>query len=146
MNVSMKGFFLPLALFAFFLPATRAADSSEVTIVRAQLAAFNHHDPAALAALLAPTVKWLSLDGDKLSVDGDGRVWLAGYFKSLPDVRSEMFDITQTGVFVSYRERASWTAKDGKPRAQQALAVYEMRDGLIVRVWYFPAVREPAAK
>ena len=73
-------------------------------------------------------------------------MWLAGYFKSLPDVRSEMFDITQTGVFVSYRERASWTAKDGKPRAQQALAVYEMRDGLIVRVWYFPAVREPAAK
>src|SRR4051812_4293545 len=126
----------------------RAADSPEVAIVRAQVAAFNQHDPAALAALLAEKIKWFSLDGDKLSIDGDGReairTWLVGYFKSLPDVRSEMSDVTQNGAFVSYRERASWTTKDGKSRAQQSLAVYEVHDGLITHAWYFPAVRESA--
>lgn len=122
----------------------------EIGIVRAQVAAFNQHDPDALVALLAPTVKWLSLDGEKVSVDGDGRealrTWLTGYFKNYPDVKSEMFDVAQNGPFVIYRERASWTAKDGAKRAQQSLATYEVRDGLIARVWYFPAVREPATK
>lgn len=146
----MKPLLLVLAFVLGPLAALRAADSPEIAVVRAQVAAFNRHDGDALAALLAPEVKWLSVDGDKLSVEGDGReamrTWLIGYFKSFPDVHSEMADLTQTGAFVSYRERASWTAKDGKPRAQQAIAVYEVRDGLIVRVWYFPAVREPAAK
>lgn len=142
--------FLLLALAMAPFVTVRAADTPEVAVVRAQVAEFNEHAPEALAALLAPAVKWFSLDGDKLSVEGDGReairTWLAGYFKSLPDVRSEMADITQTGAFVTYRERATWTARDGKRRAQQALAVYEVRDKLIVRVWYFPVVREPSAE
>jgi hypothetical protein len=126
------------------------ATSPEIATVRAQVAAFNQHDPDAVAALLSPTVKWFSLDGDKLGVDGDGReairTWLTGYFKNLPDVKSDMLDVSQLGPFVSYRERASWTAKDGTKRSQQALATYEVRDGLIVRVWYFPVVKDPPAK
>jgi len=146
----MKKFLRLLALVPAWCVVARAADSPEMAVVRAQVAAFNHHEADAVAALLAPAVKWFALDRDQLSVEGDGRdairTWLAGYFKSFPDVRSEMADVTQAGAFVSYRERTNWTAKDGQPRAQQALAVYEVHDGLIARVWYFPAVREPAAK
>ena len=80
--------------------------------------------------------------------EGDGRealhTWLAGYFKSLPDVRSEFLSLEQTGPYLAVRERASWTAKDGTRRSQQAHGVYEVRDGLIARAWYFPSVRDPA--
>ena len=91
--------------------------------------------------------------GRHQSVDGDGRAaiekWLAGYFKSLPDVRAEISDVTQTGPHVSFRERASWTAKDGTKRALNSVGIYEVHDGKIKRAWYFPAARDatpPATK
>ncbi|MEY2882023.1 MAG: hypothetical protein RLZZ15_4403 [Verrucomicrobiota bacterium] len=135
--------------FAPFAHGTTAyLTTPEAITLRAYLDAYNRHEPDAVAALLAPAVKWFSLDADKLSVDGEGRdavrTWLTGYFKSLPDVRSEFLSIEQTGAFLAVRERASWTAKDGKPRSQQAHAIYEIREAQIVRAWYFPSVRDPA--
>jgi len=121
----------------------------EAVVLRAYLDAFNRHEPDAVAALLSPRVKWYSLDADKLVTDGDGRealrTWLIGYFKSLSDVRSDFLTIEQTGAFLSVRERASWTAKDGSRLSQQSHAVFEIRDGLIERVWYFPSMRDPVA-
>jgi hypothetical protein len=120
----------------------------EAVTLRAYFDAYNRHEPDAVAALLSPKVKWFSLDADKLSTDGDGRealrTWLTSYFKSLPDTRSDALSIDQNGAFLSLRERASWTAKDGAKRSQQSHSVYEIRDGLIERVWYFPAVKDPA--
>ena len=52
--------------------------------------------------------------------------------------------LTQTGAHVSFRERVTWTAKDGTRRVQSALGVYEVRDGKIKRAWYFPSTRETA--
>ena len=45
------------------------------------------------------------------------------------------------GPYVAIRERVSWTAKSGR-RTQTALGVYEVRDGRVRRVWYYPAVRD----
>jgi hypothetical protein len=124
----------------------------EVAVVRAALAAYNTHEAAAVAAHYAGDIKWFGVAGDKQSLEGEGRAaveqWLAGYFKSVPDVRAEISDVTQTGSHVSFRERVTWTAKDGTRRVQSALGIYEVRDGKIARAWYFPAVREagPPAK
>jgi hypothetical protein len=120
----------------------------EAVVLRAYLDAFNRHDPAAVAATLSPAVKWFSLSSDQLSTDGEGRdavhTWLTGYFKSFPDVRSELSDLSQNGPYLSFRERATWTAKDGTRRSQQSLATAEIRENLLVRIWYFPAVKDPA--
>ena len=120
----------------------------EAIALRAYLDAYNRHEVDAVAALLSPKVKWYSLDADKLNTDGDGRealrTWLTGYFKSLPDARSDFLTIEQVGAFLSVRERASWTAKDGTKLSQQSHSVYEVRDGLIERVWYFPSVKDTA--
>ena len=122
----------------------------EAIALRAYMDAYNRHEPDAVASLLTPTVKWFALDAEKLSVEGDGReamrAWLKRYFTSLPDVRSEFLSIEQAGAFLAVRERASWTAKDGTRRSQQGHGVYEIRDGLIARVWYFPAVPEPPGR
>jgi hypothetical protein len=121
--------------------------SPEAVLLRAYLDAFNRHDPAAVAATLSPTVKWFAVDGDKLAVDGEGRdavqQWLTGYFKKYSDVRSEISDLAQTGPYLSFRERATWTAQDGTRRSQQSLATAEIRDGLLARIWYFPSVKDP---
>ena len=42
-------------------------------------------------------------------------------------------------VTVSVRERASWKSKSGEDRSQNAFAIYEVADGLIRRVWYYPS-------
>ena len=142
-------FKVQIDVFSPFAHGTTAwLTTPEAVVLRAYLDAYNRHEPDRVAAFLAAKVKWLSIDGDKLATDGDGRealrTWLAGYFKSLPDVRSDFLSIEQAGAFLSVRERASWTAKDGTSRSQQGHGVYEIRDGLIERVWYFPSVRDPA--
>ena len=143
-------FKVQIDVFSPFAHGTTAwLTSPEAVVLRAYLDAFNRHEPDAVAALLSPEVKWRSLDGDKLVTEGDGRealrTWLAGYFKSLPDVRSDFLTIEQTGAFLYVRERASWTAKDGARQSQQSHAVYEIRNDLIQRAWYFPSVRDAAA-
>jgi hypothetical protein len=124
-----------------------AANSPEIDVVRKQLEAFNRHSADEVVACYAENIKWLTVEGDKVSTEGDGResirTWLTGYFKSLPSVKSELLDINQTGPHVVFRERASWTAKDGTPRSQTAIGVFEVRDGLVQRAWYYPAHRTP---
>lgn len=119
----------------------------EAMLLRAYLDAFNRHEAEAVAAFCADNFKWFSVDGDKTSVDADGRAplrdWLVGYFKSLPTVRSEFLSVDQAGPFLTVRERASWDNKEGKRVSQQGFGLYEIRDGLIQRVWYFPAVKDP---
>ena len=69
---------------------------------------------------------------------GTGFAW-TGYFNALPSARATLESSMVSGSYVTARERASWKTKDGTERSQAALAVYEIRDGLIARVWYYPA-------
>ena len=148
--VSSGVFKARIDVFSPFAHGTTAwLTTPEAVVLRAYLDAYNRHEPDAVAALLSPKVKWYSLEGDKLGTDGDGRealrAWLVGAFKSRPDVRSDFLSIEQTGAFLSVRERARWTTADGTSRSQQSHGVYEIRDGLIERAWYFPALLDPPA-
>ncbi len=111
-------------------------------VVRKFAAAFNNHDVAAMTALVADDAQWLSVDGDKLSVETSGKsalaTWLTGYFKSCPSCHSEFEAVLVAGRFVTVHERAVWESNSG-PKMQRSLSVYEVRDGLIRRVWYYPA-------
>lgn len=129
--------------YPIFHGSTSAPPGPPADALRGLLAAFNKRDAAGVAATLAPDVKWFSVGGKENSLEGDGREalqkWLEGYFKSLPDVKSEIFDLSVSGPRVMFRERVSWTAKDGSKRAQESLGVCEVKDGLIAKAWYFPA-------
>lgn len=121
------------------------ADSTAVRperLVRELLAAFNAHDPARMIALCADDVRWMSVDGDKISIETTGTKQLAesmaGYFKKLPSARSKLGRVTVSGGFVTAVERASWVSK-GVTRAQCSVSVYEIRENKIRNVWYFPA-------
>lgn len=124
-----------------------APTTIEASTLRSYLDAFNRHDPEAVTALLSPNVKWFSVDSDKLNPEAESRdairTWLTGYFKAQPDVRAEFLSLEQTGTLLAVRERVTWTAPDRSARSQQSHAVFEIRQGLIHRVWYFPAARQP---
>jgi ketosteroid isomerase-like protein len=124
----------------------KSADTPQAGVLHAYLDAFNRHDAAGAAALLGPRIKWMTVDTDKLTVEGQGRdavrSWLESYFKAEPDVRAEFLSLEQTGILLAVRQRVTWTA-NGKSRTEQSHAIYEVRDGLVTNVWYFPAVREP---
>ena len=53
------------------------------------------------------------------------------YFASRPSARSTIAAAIDGPVYVSFREQIVG--------GQSSLAVYEVRGGLIKRVWYFPA-------
>jgi len=124
----------------------------EAVLLRAYLDAFNRHESDTVAAFCAENFKWYSVEGDKTAVDVEGRTplrdWLVGYFKSFPTVRSEFLAVEQTGPFLTVRERASWDNREGQRVSQQAFGIYEIRDGLIQRTWYYPAAKDapPAGK
>jgi uncharacterized protein YciI len=130
----------------FMHGSTNYLTTPEAVVLRAYYDAFNLRDAAATAALCAEDVRWFTVDGDKVAPEASGRgalqEWLAGYFKSLPTVRSEVLSLEQAGAHLTVRERVSWDNAAGRRVSQQALGVYEVRDGLIRRVWYFPSVKD----
>ncbi len=130
-----------IALLAFALAASACAQSPEEVVER-YMAAYNAHDVDAMLELVDPGVQWLSVDGDRISVETEGAKALAeamrGYFEAAPSTRSSIESMMVSGKRVSVRERAHWESS-GQSRSQVALAVYEIADGRIVRVWYFSA-------
>lgn len=108
------------------------------------MSAYNAHDIPAMLALVHPDVQWLSVEGDSVSVQTDGAEALAeslqGYFQSIPSSRSTVESMMEAGRFVTVWERAHWE-RGGKPASQSSLAVYEIADGRIVRIWYYPAMK-----
>jgi len=143
---------LPLLLAAACLglvPAVHQEASPEepagVQAVRAFVEAFNERDLDGLLALAHEEIEWASVSGTEVAVETRGRLELAAglesYFEGCPTCRSELLWIEAAGTRVATHERASWTTTAG-PKAQSSLAVYELEEGAIRRVYYYPAEAE----
>ena len=138
---------LALAAGACSQPPDPAGDdeaTSPLAVVQGQIDAFNRQNAEDMLAWVAPAVEWINVQGGTTSVEVRSREalrdYMATYFEALPTARSTIEDAVVTGEFVAVRERASWTSADGEERSQASLAVYQVRDGLIQRVWYYPIV------
>lgn len=116
--------------------------SSELRTVEDFISAFNAHDSRAMAAFVAEDVDWLSIDGDKIAMESRGKSALIAsmdaYFRSCPSCKSALLGTISTPGRISAVEVVSWEGKRG-PESQRAISVYEFSDGLIQRVYYFPA-------
>jgi len=120
---------------------TPTARNAETT-VRAFVTAFNARDLDAMLTLTAEDIAWLSVNGAALRVETSGRAALREsmriYFEACASCRSEIEKIEAMGSRAAVLERATWETDKGK-RSQRSLAIYEFRDGLIQRVYYFAA-------
>ncbi|MXY30954.1 MAG: nuclear transport factor 2 family protein [Gammaproteobacteria bacterium] len=128
-------------------PPEAESDAEEVgplAVVQGHVDAFNRHDAEDLLSWVSPAVEWVNVQGSITSVEVRGREmlrdYMATYFEAQPTVQSEIEEAVVTGDYVAVRERASWTTPDGEERSQASLGVYNVRDGLIQRVWYYPVV------
>lgn len=130
---------LPLVL---LMVSSLAWGQSPREVVERYLAAYNDHDVAAVLELAHPDIQWLSIKGDRVRVETEGAEALGkalrDYFDAVPSARSTIDSKMVSENRVSVRERAHWESEAG-PKSQAALSVYEIDDGLVRRVWYFPA-------
>lgn len=98
---------------------------------------YNQHQVEKIIKMIADDFRMYSVMEDTTTLDIVGKEnlqkWLSGYFKDLPNVRSEAGDIVENGNFVSFIETAHW----GEGRSQSSLAVYEIWNGKIRRIWYY---------
>ncbi len=110
--------------------------------VRDYVSAFNKHDIDTMLSMVSDDIQWLSVAGDKITVETQGkaklRESLAAYFKSTPSVKSELEWVRVTASRVAALERAAWQGKSGL-KSQASLSVYEFSGRLISRVYYYPA-------
>jgi len=131
-----------LVLFCLVLSVPSFADSNRVQQVEQFVAAFNDHNAERMAQYVTEDVQWLSVNGDKITIETSGKenlvAAMSGYFKSCPSCQSQLEDFTVLGSRVSVVEEASWR-RNGELRSQKSLTVYEFSNNLIHRVYYFPA-------
>jgi hypothetical protein len=110
---------------------------SALSVAEALVEAFNQHDPDAMADLVTKDFELFYFKEGKAELAVAGREALAAemtdYFKSRPDVESEITERIGGQIHVTFREQIIGGAS--------SLAVYEVRDGLIRRAWYYPAER-----
>ena len=112
-------------------------------LITAYSDAYNAKDLDAMAALMHPDIEWLSVKGNEIIVEVSGKAALSeamtSFFKDPNMATGSHRDWSINGNHVAVTEIASWTDKTGQPKSQSALTVYQFDDGLIRRVYYYPA-------
>jgi hypothetical protein len=116
--------------------------SPGVRAVERLMQAYNAHDVSGMAATVTDDVGWYEVEGASMSVEVQGKASLlegmAAHFRAIPSARSKIEFAEPSGRYVVVRERAHWIGPDGSARTRSSLSIYEIRDGLVAAVWYFP--------
>lgn len=120
-------------------PASRTGNSE---LIQTFVAAYNSRDLDQMLALVAPAVRWYSVDGASVQTETDGidalRTAMAADFSSGSTTQSALVATAEDGPMVTAIERAQWSV-GGELRAQCSASVYRIEQGLIQEIWYFPA-------
>lgn len=116
--------------------ATEAAN-----VVDRQNAAYNRQDIEAFLATYADSIAVHTL-GDTTVLTGKARLreTTAAWFAEAPAARTEVVERMVQGPFVVDRQRVS--GAEGSPPLD-AIGIYEVREGLIRRVWTIPPPPTP---
>lgn len=112
-------------------------EKSAAEIIEQFVEFYNKHDIPAMMSLVADDIKWFSIDGGSITAETKDstelKAFLDGYFKNCTTCKSTISGLNQNGNTVSFFE----TTAGG----QTSLAVYEVEDGKIQNVYYFPAFK-----
>lgn len=111
-------------------------------IILEYVRSFNQKDAEQMLLHTSPQVLWMSVNGDKISVETKGqqslKEALQSYFKHTPSIQSELLTVHATGQVVYTVEKAYWE-KNGKTKSQCSPAMYQFENKKIIYVWYFPS-------
>ncbi|HBH89904.1 nuclear transport factor 2 family protein [Ponticaulis sp.] len=129
------------AFIVFVAACTQNEASPEQAVIELYTAAYNEADVASMAALMSDTVQWFAIEGGVTVPMADGKEDLSAQlttYLASTNTTSTLSDWTQNGAFLSVIETASWSSQSGESMSQSSLAVYEIRNDRIQRVWYYP--------
>ncbi len=111
------------------------------------LIAYNAHDHGMMLELVHPKIKYMFVDGDEIYTEINHKAALADflidYFTNTPKAKSKLISSYLQGPFIHQVEQAIWQDKSGQNKTQCSLSVYEIRQQLIINIWYFKAFKCP---
>ncbi len=107
------------------------------TIVQRQVEAYNARDIDAFLSFYAPDVQLMRLTTGEVFATGHDqmRETYTAMFEASPDLDCTIMQRTRSGDMVVDHELVTGMRGGGPVRA---VAIYEVRDGLIQRVWFLP--------
>ena len=134
---------LQLALISCAEQVEEPALPDNAQLVVDYVAAYNSQSLPDMAAVLHEDFQWLSVEGDRIVEMTGGKEGLLeeleAYFTSNGPPQSLLENVTVNGNFISARETAIWVDSNGQEKSQSAISIYEIEEGTLRRVWYFPA-------
>ena len=140
----MRILFLILILLLTGCPTQQTTVSKHKKILMAYVQSYNGRDVPGMSELMHPDAQWLTVYGENIEIMADGKKDLTQQIKDLPTSarsQSSIGEIIETGPYLSVIETAVWIDNDGIEQSQSALVIYEMKDDLIFKVWYYPEVQ-----
>lgn len=106
-----------------------------------QVDAFNKQDVKRLVENVSEDFKYFYITSNELVLEVEGKEKfeksMTAYFSSGRKVLSTIEDYTIDGNRISFKEVVSHLNKEGERVYSSALGVYEIKEGKIVRSWYF---------
>lgn len=129
-------------LFLFLTTATFQSFAQDLSLLLdKQVQAFNAKDIDEMMAQLHDDFKWYWITTDELVLEVAGKeafqASMTSYYQSIPQVQSEIVERSVLGNRVSFVETVSYTNNKGNKGESSAMGMYEFKDGLIYRVWYY---------
>ncbi|MGJ8662208.1 MAG: nuclear transport factor 2 family protein [Marinicella sp.] len=123
------------------------SDVQVVNIAEQFVAAYNQHDPDKMLQWVHPDVSYMYVSKDQIYTETSGKValtdFLGPFFKDKPHAQSQLLGSHQQGPFIHQVEKALWDDKNGQQQSQCSLSVYEIKEELIINIWYFSVFKCP---
>lgn len=105
--------------------------------------AYNEHDSDKMLSMVHDEVKYMYVDGANIFTETNNKnelaQFLVKFFEQKPNAHSEVVSSHKSNHFIHQVEKALWLDQAGKQTAQCSLSVYEMKNDLILNVWYYQA-------
>lgn len=120
----------------------KATTNVSVEVVEQFIQAFNEHSIEQLLSHTTDTVHWFNISGSKMLIETSSKnelgAAMADYFQTLPDAKATLTQAVSSANYVSTVEKVTWS-HDGEQDSQCSIGVYELKQGKINAVWYYPA-------
>ncbi len=109
--------------------------------------AYNQHDVSGMLQWVHEDIRYMYVLDDVVHTETSGKhalqQFLLPYFVSKPQAYSALLSSSQQGPFIQQIEKAIWHTESGVIKSQCSLSIYQLKDELIINVWYFDVFQCP---
>ncbi len=85
--------------------AIRADEKNNYAVLQKYLESYNQHDIDGMLEFMATDVRWMNIDGDKLTIATTGKIEfrniMEGYFEHFPTANSTIVETSGVGDFIT---------------------------------------------